>query len=156
MTQDTLEKPRIEKVSKRRPLATLILITMEALLALISIPSGISMLMDPTGSGIGGQFILPYLTQAVLFVHDFLPIGIWLVTVFGVLPIVAAVGVWASKRWAWYTSVLLGAIVVTWIGVELVMFYSLGFTWFYPLIGGIGLAILGLSLLPAVRRSLNM
>lgn len=48
------------------------------------------------------------------------------------------------------------ATVVTWIGAELVMFYSLGFTWFYPLIGGIGLAILALSLLPTVGSSLRL
>ena len=40
-----------------------------------------------------------------------------------------------------------------WIGVELALFYdALGFTPMYPLIGGIGAAILLLSLLPSVRH----
>jgi hypothetical protein len=64
--------------------------------------------------------------------------------------------VWGRKRWAWYASTFLGATVVTWICVELLMFTSLGFTWFYPLIGGIGLAILALSLLRTVRLSLRL
>jgi hypothetical protein len=156
---DTLEEPKIERVSvsaRRRPLAAMLLIALDALLALISVPAGVSMMRDPTGSGIGAQIALPRLTQALPFVHDFFPVGIWLLTMYGVLPIVVAVGVWASKRWAWYASIFLGAVVVTWIGVELVMFYSLGFTWFYPLIGGIGLTILVLSLLPMVRRYLRL
>jgi hypothetical protein len=131
-----------------------LLVGMHVLLAFISIPPGVALLEDPSGSSLGIPFVLPTLTHAVPFIHDFAPVGIWLVTVYGVLPIVTAVGVWMLKRWACYMSASLGATLATWIGVELVMFSSFGFVIYYPVIGGIGLAILAVSLLPSVRRSL--
>lgn len=154
--ETSLEKPReAENVAavrhSRRPPAERVLLAMYALLALVSVPSGISMLADPTGSVIGGSFILPYLTRAIPFIHDFVPIGIWLVMVFGVFPIAIEVGIWLRERWEWYASVFLGTVVVTWIAIEIPMFYSLGFIFYYPLIGGIGIAILGLSLLRSVN-----
>lgn len=161
MAQETkLEKSEtVETVTKsvgRLSVALWLLLGMNTLLALVSIPSGISMLIDPSGSVIGGQFVLPSLTKAIPWIHDFVPIGIWLVTAFGALPIIVSTGVWLRQRWAWYISMLLGATVVTWIGFEILMFFSLGFTFFYPLIGGIGIAILGLSSLRSVRRSLHI
>lgn len=107
----SLEEPKIETTSvsaPRRPLAAKLLAVIHVLLALISVPPGIAMLMDPTGSGIGAQFILPYLTQDLPFIHDFVPIGIWLIAMYGALPIVVAVGVWGSRRWTCYASTFLG------------------------------------------------
>lgn len=138
--------------ARRRSPPVVLLAAIPVLLAVVSIPAGVSMLVNPTSMG---ELVLPILTRDIPFIHDMLPIGIWLVTVYGILPIVVALGVWRMKGWASYLSTLLGATVVIWIGAELVMFYSLGFTWFYPLIGGAGLAILMLSLLPTVKLSLR-
>lgn len=150
----TIRLENIEKArSARRPLLLYPLIAAQALLAVISLIAGLIMFQDPAGSAMGGQSVLSIVTRNLPFIHDFVPIGIWLVTVYGVFPIINAIGLWSLKRWAWYTSVFLGAVVVTWISIEIPMFYSLGFTFFYPLIGGIGVAILGLSLLRSVRRS---
>jgi hypothetical protein len=43
----------------------------------------------------------------------------------------------------------LAAVLVTWIVAEVFLFYSLGFTFFYPLIGGIGVLTIVLSYLPS-------
>ncbi len=157
-TQDRLEAPKkIEAVrGSKRPLLLFPLIAAQALLAFISIIAGVIMLQDPTSSAMGGQSVLSILTRNLPFIHDFGPIGIWLITVYGIFPIINAIGLWGLKRWAWYTSVFLGAVVVTWISIEIPMFYSLGFTFFYPLIGGIGIAILALSLLRPIRRSVGL
>jgi hypothetical protein len=156
--RETLDDPEIEKLMAslpKRPMAAKLLVGMQVLLALIAVPPGVMMLNDPSGSTIGGQSVLPYLTQALPFIRDFVPIGIWLLTMFGVLPIAVAFGVWRSRRWSWYGSTFLGATVVTWIGIELLLFNSLGFTFWYPLIGGIGLAILALSFAPTLGHFLK-
>jgi hypothetical protein len=156
--RETLEDSEIERLlasAPKRPMAAKLLVGMQVLLVAIAVPPGIMMLNDPSGSTIGGQSVLPHLTQALPFIHDFVPIGIWLLSIFGILPIFVAFGVWRSRRWAWYGSTFLGATVVTWIGIELLLFNSLGFTFWYPLIGGIGLAILALSSMPTLGRFLK-
>ncbi len=162
MTESRLESEDIQAPKKikavhsaKRPVLLFPLIAVQALLAVISMIAGVIMLRDPTTSAMGGQSVLSILTRNLPFIHDFVPVGIWLITVYGIFPIINAIGLWSLKRWAWYTSVFLGAVVVAWISIEIPMFYSLGFTFFYPLIGGIGVAILGLSLLRTVRRSLG-
>jgi len=79
-------------------------------------------------------------------------VGIWLITVYGVLPILFAAGLLKRVRLAWLLTILLGATVVVWIAVEIVLFAALGFTPLYPLIGGIGAATVTLALLPPVKR----
>ena len=127
---------------------------LQAALASMAFSAGVNLLLDPTGSGMGmPPSVLRTLAHDLPFIHDFTLVAIWILVVYGAFPVILAAGLWARKSWALYGSALLGAIVVIWIGTELVMFSSVGFTWFYPLIGGIGLAILALSLLPSVRRS---
>ncbi len=136
-----------------RPTSVGVLVTVQALLALIAIPSGVLLLADPSGSLIGGQSVLPYLTKSIPFIHDFAPVGLWLVVVYGLLPIIFDAGLLRRVRLAWLLTLLLGLTVVAWIAVEMALFYgALGFTPLYPLIGGIGAAIVVLSLLPPVRR----
>ena len=74
--------------------------TAQGMLAFTSIPPGISMLDDPSGSGFA-QHILLILSQDITFIHDMLLVGIWLVAVYGILPIVIGAGLWLSKRRAW-------------------------------------------------------
>ena len=46
----------------------------------------------------------------------------------------------------------LGAVLVMWRVGEVFMFYSFRFTFFYPLIGGIGLLTILLLYLPSTRE----
>lgn len=155
MAQGVQSTARAEAVSKgvRMPATVKLVVALEALLACISIPPGVILLQDPSGSSIGmPSSVISILHGDLPFINDFRPVGVWLILVYGVLPVAVAWGMWRAKGWAWYLSSLLGAVVAIWIGSELVMFSTVGFTWFYPLIGGIGLAILALSLFPSSRR----
>lgn len=136
-----------------RPIGVVLLVAVQAVLAVVAIPSGIMFLLDPGGALLGGQFILPSLTKTLPFIHDFVPVGIWLITVYGLLPILFDAGLLRRARLAWLLTLALGVTVVAWIAVELALFYSaFGFTPMYPLIGGIGLATIVLALLPPVAR----
>lgn len=135
-----------------RPTWVVLLVAIQAVLAVIAIPSGALFLADPSGGLLGAQFILPYLTKSLPFIHDFVPVGIWLVAVYGVLPILLDVGLLRRVRLAWLLTMTLGLTVVVWIAVETALFATIGFTPLYPLIGGIGAATFFLSSLLSVRR----
>ncbi len=135
-----------------RPIWVVFLVAVQAVLAGVAIPSGALFLLDPSGGIIGGNFILPYLTRSLPFIHDFVPVGIWLIAVYGVLPVLFDAGLLKRMRLAWSLTLMLGLTVVVWIAVEIALFAALGFTPMYPLIGGIGAATVLLSLLPPVRR----
>jgi len=135
-----------------RPIWVALLVATQAVLAVIAIPSGALFLADPSGGLLRAQFIMPYLTKSLPFIHDFAPVGIWLVVVYGVLPILFDVGLLRRVRLAWLLTIVLGLTVVVWIAVEMALFAAIGFTPLYPLIGGIGAATVFVSSLPSVRR----
>jgi hypothetical protein len=134
-----------------RPIWVMLLVAVQALLAVIAIPSGALFLLDPSGGILGGQFVLPYLTKSLPFIHDFVPVGIWLIAVYGVLPVLFDAGLLRRARLAWLLTLILGLTVIGWIAAEMTLFAALGFTPMYPLIGGIGAATVLLSLLPPVK-----
>jgi hypothetical protein len=140
---------------RSRPLAVKGLVGVQILLSIISIPSGALLLYSPSGQAIGAQTILPNLTQAIPFLHDFAPVGIFLLTVYGLLPIVLAIGLWLRYKWAWALTLLLGVTEMAWIASEVAIFYSLGFFFFYPIIAGMGAVNVALCLVPSVRRFYN-
>ncbi len=135
-----------------RPRSVAALAALEVLMAAMAIPSSLLLLLDPTGSLVGGQFILPYLGAAAPFLRDFTPVGVRLVVVYGALPMIPAFGLLRNQRWAWLASAALGVLEVSWIAVEIAMFYPLGFNPMYPLIGGIGTASLLMSFFPPIRE----
>ena len=135
-----------------RSSAVLALVAIQIAMAAIAIPSGIILLVDPSGSAVGGQFILPHLTAAIPFIVDFTLVGLWLFLVYGLVPVVLVAGLLRLKRWAWRSSMILGALEICWIGAEVALFWDLGFNVMYVLIGGIGVATLAVSLSPAVSR----
>jgi len=135
-----------------RPFWVVLLVAIQAILAVIAIPSGALFLADPSGGLLGAQFILPYLTKSLPFIHDFVSVGIWLVAVYGVLPLLFDVGLLRRVRFAWLLTIVLGLTVIVWIAFETVLFAAIGFTPLYPLIGGIGAAMVLVSSLPSVRR----
>jgi len=133
-----------------RPLSIIILVVLELILAFISIGGGVSLLGDVSGKTLGLQPLIPYLPFNL---HDYTLVGVWLIAVYGMLPIILAAGLWLRKKWAWKTALGLGAVLIFWIVAEVFLFYSLGFTYFYPLIGGIGLITVILLYLPSTRDS---
>lgn len=140
------------RLTRRIPLSIIILVAAEILLALTSISGGKILLDEPSGKSMGLQPLIPYLPFNL---HDYFLVGVWLVAVYGVLPIILAAGLWFGKKWAWLGALGLGAVVVTWIVSEVFLFYSFGFTFFYPLIGGIGLLTIFLLYLPSTREYIS-
>ncbi len=139
-------------MSVQHPLAVKILIPVQLVLSIISIPSGALLVSSPGGEAIGAQVILPHLTNSIPFIHDFTIVGIFLIVVYGFLPLILSYGLWVQKRWAWILTILLGITEIGWITTEVVIFYDLGFFFFYPIIAGMGIITVALCTLPSVRK----
>lgn len=138
-----------------KPISVLVMATILLAMAALAIPSGILFLIDPSGSLLGGQFILPRLTAIVPLITNFVPVGLWLVTVFGVLPIVIASCLLLRRTWSWKAGAALGGVEVSWIAAEVALFLDFGFTPMYPLFGGIGILTIITSLNPSIRKYLT-
>lgn len=135
----------------RHPFGLKLLLATLVALSAVSIPSGILLLTSPKGEAIGAQVILPLLTQRVPFISDFAPVGVFLLAVYGLLPLALSYGLWTRRGLAWSLTLLLGVTQIVWIGVEVVLFYDLGYFFFYPIIAGMGAMTVLLSLFPSVR-----
>lgn len=133
----------------KRPLGIKIAVAAELILAYISIGAGLELLRDPSGKSFGLQPLIPYMPFNL---HDFALVGLWLVAIYGMLPIILTAGLWFGKKWAWLGALGLGSVVVTWILAEVFLFYSFGFTFFYPLIGGIGLITIIILYFPSTKE----
>ena len=134
---------------RKRPTGIIILVVAEVVLAITSIGGGRILLADPLGKTLGLQPLIPYLPFNL---HDYTLVGVWLIVTFGLLPLILAAGFWFRKIWAWRVGLGLGAILIIWIIAEVSMFYSFGFTFFYPLIAGIGMITIVLLYLPSTRQ----
>lgn len=134
---------------------------------MVGFVSGIVLLASPSGEGMGLQDLRDDLPVA-----DFTLVGLFFVTSYGVLPSVAAYGLWTKKRWrwtdpfnrwtgqhwAWTASAALGIIMLVWIAAET---YFLGVLTgiggaLQAIISLLGLAILALVLLPSVRDGMRL
>lgn len=132
-----------------RPLGIKIAVLVEIFLAFTSINGGATLLADPSGKTLGLQSIIPYLP---FYLHDFALVGVWLIAVYGVLPIILAAGLWKGRKWAWSVALGLGVVLIMWILAEVFLFYSFGFTFLYPLYAGIGLLTIIVLYLPSTRE----
>jgi hypothetical protein len=131
-------------------------------LAVGGIPTGLALMADPSGRSVG----LPLSLLKDLPVHDFALVGLWLFSVYGVVPLIIADGMWTRKRWsrtdslagrthvnwAWMGVVMLGLILITWTTIEMVLWGPFVLMIIYS---ALGFAMLGLSLLPSVKRHLE-
>jgi hypothetical protein len=134
------------------PIGVKLLVPVQLGLSAIAIPSGVALLFSPSGSAIGAQTILPHLTEQLPFITDFTPIGLFLLVAYGLVPIALTHALWARKNLAWRLTLVLGLTEVAWIAAEVILFYDLGFFFFYPIIAGMGVVTVALCLLPSVRR----
>lgn len=132
-----------------RPLGIKIAVPVLIIFAFTSIGGGVELLRDPSGKSFGLQPMIPYLP---LGLQDFMLVGVWLITTYGVLPLVLAAGLWFGKKWARIAAIGLGAVLITWIVTEILLFYSFGFTFLYPLYAGIGLLTIVILYLPSTRE----
>jgi hypothetical protein len=152
-----------ESVMKPRPVAVYLLIVLEAILAFLGFASGITFLVDPSGKAHGMDAALLVTTP----VRDFTLVGLFFVTCYGILPVLAVVGLWRLPRWrwtdavnkwteqnwAWTATAATGVILIVWIAAEVMLIGSPnGFPRFLQVTMALmGVVILALAMQPRVR-----
>jgi len=141
----------------------MILIALEAILAFLGFFSGGSFLLDPSGESHDMDTTILEDTP----VGDFALVGLFFVTFFGLLPILAIYGLWKLPRWrwtdtlnkwtgqnwAWTATAATGVTLIVWIAVEVMFIGSPdGFPRFLQVMMTLlGIVILALAMLPRVR-----
>lgn len=147
-----------------RPLPVRIVLWLLVFLGVTALGGGTAMV-----SGVGGDDVLPseWLAEIPMINSWLLP-GLVLGIGFGLGSLLVAYGVARRPRWtwpaglekatgfhwAWIGTVLIGLGHVVWIGLELLMLPE--FSWLQALYGPLGLALLLMPFLPAVRRYLAL
>jgi hypothetical protein len=119
-------------------------IGLEALTAAIAIPSGISLLTDPSGTSLEIQNVLKYLP-----LKDFTPVGLWLLIVYGAFPLAILMGLWWGKSWAREATLGLSVVEIAWIAAQFLLLYALGPSPMQFLLLGIAAVAVVLMYLPS-------
>ena len=118
---------------------------------LSGLAGGISLILDPSGKSI--QLPLSWL-EGSPFSNYLIP-GLILFVVLGLYPLVVFYSLLKKLRWSWFAAFTLGAALIIWIGVEIII---IGYQPQPPLqliYGLVGLVILFLVFLPSFRRFLK-
>jgi hypothetical protein len=131
--------------TSRRPAALWLLLVLLLVQGLGGLAGGLSLTLKPDGSIM--QMPLSYLDGSPF--SDYLIPGLILMLVLGVLPLVAAVGLWMRRRWAWYAAVIVGLGLMIWILVEILI---IPYNWLQPAFGVVGVLIFAVAVLKSVRR----
>jgi hypothetical protein len=146
-------------IEMKRPASVVALVVLELFFAILGIISGLILMLDPSGAGLGfGSDIL----EQIPF-HSFLPVGLFLFVIYGLGSLVIAYGSWTrrgapllvvSKRfgfhWAWVGGMAQMGVLLIWLAVEGVLI-GLDFpaTYFTVVIG---VAIFATLIMPSTRR----
>ena len=99
-----------------KPSAIKVLIIIEIFIAILGLASGISLIADPSGKGMG----LDSVKDKIPFQNLFL-LGLWFVGPYGILPAVLAYGFYTEKPWTWKPALYLAVIEVVWVLVQIPM-----------------------------------
>jgi len=148
---------------KVRPIAVTALIVLMAVLAFFGFASGSQFIRDPSG----GTHDMDTSILEGTPVGDFLLVGLFFVTCYGVLPVLIIYGLWTLPRWrwtdpvnkwtgqnwAWTGAAATGVILIVWIIVEVYYIGSPeGFPRFLQVtFAALGAVILVLAFLPRSR-----
>jgi hypothetical protein len=146
-----------------RPTPVYILMVLEAILAFFGFASGSQFIRDPSG---GTHDMDTSLLEGTP-VGDFLIVGVFFVTCYGILPVLNIYGLWrlprwswtdvinkwTGRNWAWTGTAATGVILIIWIVVEVAYIGSPeGFPRFLQVTFALfGIVVLALAFLPSVR-----
>ncbi|MFC5407681.1 hypothetical protein ACFPMF_00050 [Larkinella bovis] len=143
-----------------RPFSLYLLILTQLCFAGGGLQGGWRLISDPTGRCLG----LPAELLNSFPVHNFLFPGIFILTMFGLAPLVLAYALWINLQiplaqtlvkgyhWAWGASVGLSLLLLLWTGILIGM---VGYRVHYQLIDGLmALLMIKLQLLPSVRKAM--
>lgn len=131
-----------------KPSAIYGLIVLELIIAILGIASGIGLLSDPSGKGMGLDTIkdkIPFKNLTLL--------GLWFIGPYGLLPALLAIGLLTTKHWTWRPAFILAIIEIVWVIVQIPM---VGLSILQAVIGAIALATIYLLYRPSVKRYLGV
>ena len=130
-----------------RPFGVYVLMIFVLLQGLSGLAGGAGLVLDPTGESL--QIPLNWLDDSPF--NNFLIPGLILLIVLGLFPLVVLYGLWCKSSWSWFGALIVGAALIIWIAVEILV---IGYHPQPPLqliYGCAGLIILILVLLSSVR-----
>ncbi|HEX7392925.1 MAG TPA: hypothetical protein VF374_08270 [Thermoplasmata archaeon] len=146
-----------------KPAAIIALVVLEAALAFFGFASGSQFILDPSG----GTHDMDTSILEDAPVGDFLLVGVFFVTCYGLLPVLIIYGLlklprwrwtdpvnkWTGQNWAWTAAAATGIVLIVWIIVEVYYIGSPeGFPRFLQVTFALlGAVILALALLPRSR-----
>ena len=136
-----------ESMDPRRPLALRILPGLLLFQGLSGLAGGLGLMGDPSGEGLGLSMTL---LEGSPF-PDYLVPGLVLFMVLGIAPMVVARGVWVGHEASWIGALMVGAALMVWIAVQILIVGYHASPPLQALYGSLGLIILVLSLLGSVR-----
>ncbi len=151
--------PIVTTSKQKRPFASVILIILVVFLGISAAPAGISLLLDPSGAGLGmsadalqGGPFPDYLIPGLFL---FLVLGLWSLLIAFCLwkrpqwswtrPLIG----WTGRHWSWAAALLQGIVLMIWIIIQVAI---IGYdSVLQPIYFVLGLVIAILCLLPSVR-----
>ena len=119
---------------------------LQAFIGLGALGGGFMLVRDPSGSALGVP--LSFLEGSPF--PDFLVPGIFLLVVNGVGSLIGAGFSFNKRRYAQETAIVLGAILVAWIVIQVILIRS--FSWMHVLYFILGVVELGIGLYIRRRR----
>jgi hypothetical protein len=146
-------------MKERRPFGGVLLVVVLTFYGLMGAVSGLILMSDPSGAGMG---FTPDIRDKIPF-QSFLPVGLFLLTVFGLVPLLLAYGALTEKElaferiseasgfhWSWTGGLLLVMALVLWLAVEGILIgLDYAATYMTVIMGG---AVLLALMLPSTRR----
>ena len=133
---------------KSRPVSVIILMGLILFQGLSGLAGGIGLVFDPTGQSLS----LPVQWLENSPFDDYLIPGLILLIILGIFPIIVFYGLLKKLNWSWFGALIVGAALVIWIGVEIMI---IGYKPEPPLqliYAVLGIIILALVFLPSVRK----
>ncbi|MCP8311301.1 MAG: hypothetical protein L6N94_07360 [Candidatus Methylarchaceae archaeon HK01M] len=126
-----------------RPSGLKVLVILELFIASLGIASGLNLLADPSGKGLGLDVIIDKVP-----LDDFTLLGIWFLIIYGFLPVSLAYGLWTGKFWSWTVAMILAIVELIWVIGQI---YFVGMNIWQAIIGVIALLTLYLLYRPSVK-----